>query len=107
MSEGIRILKVLHDGGATREEAMEILQVFDEDLKVLAGDAYDSPALRKNLRERYEMNVFKYAFSMKYVNDKMKKLGLPPVFLDPEDYDQSAKDYKYYFMPAEGVESFE
>ncbi len=36
--------------------------------------------------------------------DKMKKLDLPPVFINPDDYDQSAKDYKYYYSPVEGDE---
>lgn len=99
-----RILKVLHDGGATLSEAMEILKVFDEDLRVLAGDKYASKVLRNNLKQRFDLNSFKYAFSMRYINDKMVKLGLQPVFLDPDDYEQSAKDYKYYYSPVEDDE---
>lgn len=99
-----RILKVLHDGGASLSEATEIVNVFEEDLKVLAGDEYASKVLRNNLKQRFELNTFKYAFSMRYINDKMVKLGLPPVFIDPDDYDQSAKDYKYYYSPVEDDE---
>ncbi|MCI5884963.1 MAG: hypothetical protein MRZ77_02410 [Clostridiales bacterium] len=102
MSEGsVKILEMMYNSDMGKDEAMEILNILEEELRCL--DSYERRGTfqEKTMKKVFDMNTHKYKYLMGYINQKLHEHKIDPIFTDPDSYEKSAFEYYIYYKPHE------